>query len=1158
MQECVFHSHTALNRRARLIQVALLWLMSCCGAAQAQRLLVVTNALSATREAARVYVHSVDFETCAVLPGTWALPGAAPLAPLLATAQGPALLSTGPALKAGASDMRHVRTWHSAFRMAPLAELTSMRRVSEPEWREWIPCALEDPRNGDTVALVLGVRARSDDEWEARLTTLTYPRREEAGVRGGPATHPLPGWPLTAAHAGGGKVCVLCRATPETGMHVLLADIWGAVSRLESVALGEAMDQPGFAAAGMGIDAGKGLALVVASGYALDHPGGEPVSRACLVRAGDGTLAGASVDLRGEGNAGSPVVYPGGDGLFWVATRVPGTDFAYVTRLRVDAEDELVKDSEFALAGAGRGLLLAPSPDEDALAVGYGNRIEVWRDGKQGSAVHDYPGGIQALAWLDAGLFAGSGGLAFRVDRATAQQVKAILVQSGHVTGFSVIPGRGLPDGDTDGDGLSAAAERLANTSSDLPDSDDDGVPDGNDLEPVTPSPRLDLPAEILFHGTAVGHELRALDFRAQHGENVTWRVEADAGARDWLVITPRSGHAPGQAYLAVNPLVYQRGVALEGRVQVHMTGASRGAQATGSPAEVLVRVLPAPAGARRALYLGDGAAASGNGAEQHGTPALLGLLAGPPFFFSHTVSEGPLQDSLTEYALVILDARAAAQGAVTRQGLLDYVMDGGALLFLGTYIASGETRSLTHWLAPLGIHIDTGIRVDRNMGNVASGALRGEPERTPATDNGGDMPASHDAFLARYWRAFGVDSGCALQAPESCVVVRDTEDPDLALLVACRYGYGRMALLASASPVRGPALDRPNNRLFAEDLFQWLSHAGTDISDMDGDGLPDAIEDANDNGAWDAGETNYLQADTDSDGIPDALEDLNRNGALDDGETDPRNRDSDGDAVYDGADDTPCPAIGSPQILAVEGIAGPAEGPAEGGATVVLSGRNFTPAVTVWFGDRQAQMTRVHGASSILAVTPPCASAQGGTVPVRVVASETQTEAVLADGFRYGPRTRVRLVLTPDGPVRRSGNRYEGRLRVALESPGTAIVRQVVALLRPDAGKGFGWLTGQDSGDAGTGRLFWNMRVLDNGMLMLSNRTPARAVPGARLDTLVPWIYVAETEAPARIRVDVSGLLATHSNGAPLDASSEGTVLVLEDASAPAPTRVE
>lgn len=70
---------------------------------------------------------------------------------------------------------------------------------------------------------------------------------------------------------------------------------------------------------------------------------------------------------------------------------------------------------------------------------------------------------------------------------------------------------------------------------------------------------------------------------------------------------------------------------------------------------------------------------------------------------------------------------------------------------------------------------------------------------------------------------------------------------------------------------------------------------------DSDGDGIPDELEDRNQNGRYDgANETDPYSADTDGDGIPDGVEDSNQNGQLDRGETDPRTADTDGDGIDD------------------------------------------------------------------------------------------------------------------------------------------------------------------------------------------------------------------------------------------------------------------
>ena len=70
---------------------------------------------------------------------------------------------------------------------------------------------------------------------------------------------------------------------------------------------------------------------------------------------------------------------------------------------------------------------------------------------------------------------------------------------------------------------------------------------------------------------------------------------------------------------------------------------------------------------------------------------------------------------------------------------------------------------------------------------------------------------------------------------------------------------------------------------------------------DSDNDGLPDNIEDSNNNGIVDAGETDPFNPDSDNDGVLDGQEDTNANGVIDAGEADPLNPDTDGDGLTDG-----------------------------------------------------------------------------------------------------------------------------------------------------------------------------------------------------------------------------------------------------------------
>jgi hypothetical protein len=100
------------------------------------------------------------------------------------------------------------------------------------------------------------------------------------------------------------------------------------------------------------------------------------------------------------------------------------------------------------------------------------------------------------------------------------------------------------------------------------------------------------------------------------------------------------------------------------------------------------------------------------------------------------------------------------------------------------------------------------------------------------------------------------------------------------------------------------------------DELNIWGSDLDTDFDDdsetyannlldpdADNDGLLDGVEDANQNGDIDNGETDPRDADTDDDGIPDGVEDKNHNGVLDANETNPCDPDSDGDGIQDGTE---------------------------------------------------------------------------------------------------------------------------------------------------------------------------------------------------------------------------------------------------------------
>ncbi|MDO8527110.1 MAG: right-handed parallel beta-helix repeat-containing protein [Deltaproteobacteria bacterium] len=94
-------------------------------------------------------------------------------------------------------------------------------------------------------------------------------------------------------------------------------------------------------------------------------------------------------------------------------------------------------------------------------------------------------------------------------------------------------------------------------------------------------------------------------------------------------------------------------------------------------------------------------------------------------------------------------------------------------------------------------------------------------------------------------------------------------------------------------SLITAVAVDEDNN------TSEFAFTLSTDI-DSDLDGIPDRVEDINQNGVVDALESDPYRADTDADGLMDALEDLNRNGRQELSETATFAADTDEDALTD------------------------------------------------------------------------------------------------------------------------------------------------------------------------------------------------------------------------------------------------------------------
>ena len=953
-------------RRLSVVMVGLLLLAG--RASVAQHLLVRTATLSAARDAVRAYLQPVRFEADGPLPVPFLLPGRRATGDILLSEDGQAAVvrSSVPGGPAPGNDTGP--TFLTACATAPVQRAPGEPLVT-PVGQRFVDAAwVCDPGSGTRFLASLGAGATGQEHASGRLDLWPW----EPGMGSGPESTPLswsfPGTPIAVASIGSERrLLVLCRGLSERTAELHALDVAECPETLPGMVLCDPNGQPyetePVAVAG---SSDGTFVYVLTIGYAAE----KPVSWLHVLDGATRDPVTEPFELPGRAQPGTHVLYTAPEDVCWVTTHEGTAGYAYAVRLHLTRDDatgrvRVAKEAEPAFPSSAGPVLLALEPGGPGVAFGIGWRLEIWPDGHPGGAVVRYDGPVGAVSWTRDGLFVGEAGRVHAVDVVTGQSIAAVQLQTGVVTAIAPLP-----------------------ADASFVDADGDGIPDGADPQPHEPSPAVYLPAAIAFRGKAAGHELRAVRVDATNAGHADWRVTFDADAMPWLRLHPRWGTIPGWFLMGVDPAQYGAPESpVDGFLTVVANGTRAGTSAFGSPARIYVYVLPEPGDTRRILWVlgGHGAEGLRASSDPYGMKGLADLLAGSPYHFSHRVADATVVDSLADNAVVVLRAAAAARGAVTQSALLDYVADGGALLLLGDHASGQGVRPLTRWLAPIGIHIDTGVPVN------------------------GNFPVDPSHPLCRHLSTLGVSDGCAIRLDDSShVVVPGPAEADWAVFATVPYGSGRVAVLAGDSIIHSNALISLEKRLFVGDLFDWLAQAGSEIHDMDSDGLADGVEDRNGNGAVDPGETDRLNPDTDCDGIPDGKEDVNRNGAVDEGETNPLNPDSDGDGIRDGADFTAVPPVGAPHITSIE----PTEGPMEGGTQVVIEGRNFTSACEVWFGDERPPYVRVLGATSILAETPPAAGGVGGPLDVRIRSTADRLETVLPSGFLYGPRTTVTLTV--------------------------------------------------------------------------------------------------------------------------------------------------
>ncbi len=858
----------------------------------AQRLLVVSQSRNALGEATRLQVHNVDLDHLSDEPGPLPLAGAYPTAPLLLDKQQAGLIVSSGSEPSNPAPMLGAL---AGFHVAPLAPWQNTSHRTPPGTREWAVAIIDDQRTLSNLLVTVQASPQHSSGDVGALVSRPWPPEGIPGhVQAAGTSLPLPLSPYGVFHLGTMKFLIVARASGGAPLSLFTADLardsvstpvtWSPeIEGAEQAQLGSIIVDP------------QGThCWALFSAITLGDSGATPRSWLYEVAVSSLTPIGSPLELDGLAMANGSSLTADADGVCWVATHVPGTGYAEITRVRRSTtESAPEKDGHWALVGVQQQIIIAPDTQSEDVMVAFNDHLEYWPGGEGRGQQHTFEAPLAAVHWSEGRVMVAEGNRVHRVVLPEATPEATVALTTGWAVDFMPLPDHALPTPDGDGDGLTDDAEIRLQTKPDMPDSDGDGIPDGRDPHPNAPSPRVQVAADLVFPYATVGRQLRALQIEIDGEPNAQWHIDYDEETLPWLRIQPRDSRGSGYAYLGVDPELFDPAGVVSGVLTVTVSGKPKGNRpgyiAAGSPATVQVRVAPPRDPLPTILWLWPESAREAT--DPRPLSKLAALLAESPYYFSHVSRYGPVSENLTPYSIIILGARAAAEGALTQKALLDYLNDGGALLFLGEHLEGDQFRDLSTWLRPLDFKIEM------------------------ETSLSGHFPGDQRVELLQHWDDFSLRNGTAFvdQRPDSATV-RIARDPGDSLVFAARpHGYGRVALLAAPTPFGDEALLDRANHSFALDLFYWLRRAGYAVSDRDGDGILDEVETISQRRAAGEGrDANWLvDPDSDRDGIPDGMEDVNRNGVIDPGETDPRNADTDGDGTPDGADATPTGLVG-------------------------------------------------------------------------------------------------------------------------------------------------------------------------------------------------------------------------------------------------------
>ncbi len=697
--------------------------------------------------------------------------------------------------------------------------------------------------------------------------------------------------------------------------------------------------------------------LLVLTHYWDENPSQEGKSKLFMLNTLNGMKPTEYIPLYGEGDVREKNIYPTHDG-FWIKTTSLSEGFGYLTYAIWDPVRGLEKKSEYSFSGIGHVWKVAVHPTGTIVAVAYNNRLEIVGKPFTTSWIEKFEDAITYIDWCsDTVLLVGIGGKWFQADMKERNVKEGFRTQRGIVSKVIQLPSQKT----------TYSPQEISN---------------GFVVD------------EVQFRSERAGKDIQAIWLGEQHPAILDWEITHMSNPVDWLLwyqnlyfdntylyfgLLPYSwGNYIPSLWLRVRPIINQE--------------LANNTLSVPANRYVRIQVIKNKMDPRRILFvwaqpLPDPFRSDKDPRE---VKTLIDILSGAPYYFScDEISELINDNILSDFGIVVIEAKAIANGIVSIKDLLDYVFQGGNLLILGDYWPEGNADLFGYWLIPLGILYNPNQRFDGELPVDMMDIWNWKGKQLNIIGGGTLKSISNPYMNPLLTQPAGTPIPNA--KPVACVMKN--------------YGYGKIAVLSSRTPLTSSKL-QDNNKAFAVGLFQRLVYSETRFADTDGDGLFDILEDRNQNGVVDDGETNPYIRDSDKDGVPDGDEDQNRNGVWDENETDPLCEDSDGDGIWDGADLSPVPTFGKQIIARID----PAEAYAEGGTVVFVQGRNFTNDTQFIFGTRFSPSVRILSPQYALVVVPEFYQNEGGKVFVYIAEGKNKTKIEPGKPFFYKPRNKVKV----------------------------------------------------------------------------------------------------------------------------------------------------